>query len=160
MSRQSLGVLVCRRRLLQRADSPVVTWFPPRREVVACDLWTPRMGTSCRCRAWEPVVRDRSWRPCDQGLGPRKRRAQGFAHRSHLYRPRARRQPETPVPVQCWRRQGTRRAHHPVVNDARDSADPVGPSPLPLQMVKCWDLETNKVIRHYHGHLSGIYSME
>lgn len=26
-------------------------------------------------------------------------------------------------------------------------------------MVKCWDLETNKVIRHYHGHLSGVYSM-
>ncbi|KAG5220060.1 pre-mRNA-splicing factor prp [Salix suchowensis] len=22
-------------------------------------------------------------------------------------------------------------------------------------MVKCWDLEANKVIRHYHGHLSG-----
>jgi WD40 repeat protein len=27
------------------------------------------------------------------------------------------------------------------------------------QMVKCWDLETNKVIRHYHGHLSGVYSL-
>lgn len=26
-------------------------------------------------------------------------------------------------------------------------------------MVKCWDLETNKVIRHYHGHLSGVWSM-
>lgn len=26
-------------------------------------------------------------------------------------------------------------------------------------MVKCWDLEANKVIRHYHGHLSGIYSL-
>jgi pleiotropic regulator 1 len=26
-------------------------------------------------------------------------------------------------------------------------------------MVKCWDLETNKVIRQYHGHLSGIYSL-
>ena len=26
-------------------------------------------------------------------------------------------------------------------------------------MVKCWDLETNKVIRHYHGHLSGVYTM-
>ena len=25
-------------------------------------------------------------------------------------------------------------------------------------MVKCWDLEYNKVIRHYHGHLSGVYS--
>lgn len=29
-----------------------------------------------------------------------------------------------------------------------------------LQMVKCWDLETNKVIRHYHGHLSGVYSLD
>lgn len=28
------------------------------------------------------------------------------------------------------------------------------------QMVKCWDLEVNKVIRHYHGHLSGVYSLE
>lgn len=28
-----------------------------------------------------------------------------------------------------------------------------------MQMVKCWDLETNKVIRHYHGHLSGVYSL-
>jgi pleiotropic regulator 1 len=27
------------------------------------------------------------------------------------------------------------------------------------KMVKCWDLEQNKVIRHYHGHLSGIYSL-
>jgi pleiotropic regulator 1 len=27
------------------------------------------------------------------------------------------------------------------------------------QMVKCWDLEANKVIRHYHGHLSGVYSL-
>ena len=26
------------------------------------------------------------------------------------------------------------------------------------KLVKCWDLETNKVIRHYHGHLSGVYS--
>jgi pleiotropic regulator 1 len=25
------------------------------------------------------------------------------------------------------------------------------------KMVKCWDLETNQVVRHYHGHLSGIY---
>lgn len=24
-------------------------------------------------------------------------------------------------------------------------------------MVKCWDLESNKVIRGYHGHLSGVY---
>jgi len=28
-----------------------------------------------------------------------------------------------------------------------------------FQMVKCWDLEANKVIRHYHGHLSGVYSL-
>lgn len=27
------------------------------------------------------------------------------------------------------------------------------------KMVKCWDLETNKVIRHYHGHLSGVYAL-
>lgn len=27
-----------------------------------------------------------------------------------------------------------------------------------LQMVKCWDLEQNKVIRQYHGHLSGVYA--
>lgn len=26
-------------------------------------------------------------------------------------------------------------------------------------MIKCWDLEQNKVIRHYHGHLSGVYSL-
>eukprot|EP00605_Chrysophyceae_sp_TOSAG23-4_P001146 GSChrysophyteH1.ASY1.ANO1.1253.1 assembled CDS len=25
--------------------------------------------------------------------------------------------------------------------------------------VKCWDLETNTVIRNYHGHLSGVYSV-
>ena len=24
------------------------------------------------------------------------------------------------------------------------------------QMVKCWDLEVNRVVRHYHGHLSGV----
>ena len=27
------------------------------------------------------------------------------------------------------------------------------------KMVKCWDLETNKVVRHYHGHLSGVFCM-
>ena len=27
------------------------------------------------------------------------------------------------------------------------------------KMVKCWDLEYNKVIRHYHGHLSGVYCL-
>ena len=26
------------------------------------------------------------------------------------------------------------------------------------KMVKCWDLETNQVVRHYHGHLSGVSS--
>ncbi|KAL3929967.1 MAG: hypothetical protein SGBAC_011978 [Bacillariaceae sp.] len=26
-------------------------------------------------------------------------------------------------------------------------------------MVKCWDLETNQVIRHYHGHLSGVFCL-
>ena len=26
-------------------------------------------------------------------------------------------------------------------------------------MFKLWDLEQNKVIRHYHGHLSGVYSL-
>lgn len=26
-------------------------------------------------------------------------------------------------------------------------------------MIKCWDLECNKVIRHYHGHLSGVYCL-
>ncbi|KAJ2793205.1 pre-mRNA-splicing factor prp46, partial [Coemansia guatemalensis] len=25
--------------------------------------------------------------------------------------------------------------------------------------VKCWDLETNKVVRQYHGHLSGVYAL-
>ena len=24
----------------------------------------------------------------------------------------------------------------------------------------CWDLEYNKVIRHYHGHLSGVYCLQ
>jgi len=28
------------------------------------------------------------------------------------------------------------------------------------KMVKCWDLETNQVIRHYHGHLSGVFCMK
>jgi pleiotropic regulator 1 len=27
------------------------------------------------------------------------------------------------------------------------------------KQVKCWDLEVNKVVRHYHGHLSGVYSI-
>ena len=27
------------------------------------------------------------------------------------------------------------------------------------KMVKCWDLEQNKVVRHYHGHLSGVYAL-
>ena len=24
--------------------------------------------------------------------------------------------------------------------------------------VKCWDLEQNRVVRHYHGHLSAVYA--
>lgn len=27
-------------------------------------------------------------------------------------------------------------------------------------MVKCWDLETNQVVRHYHGHLSGVFELK
>ncbi|KAI8421938.1 hypothetical protein MSG28_009853, partial [Choristoneura fumiferana] len=27
------------------------------------------------------------------------------------------------------------------------------------RQVKCWDLEYNKVIRHYHGHLSAVYTL-
>ena len=27
------------------------------------------------------------------------------------------------------------------------------------RQVKCWDLEYNKVIRHYHGHLSAVYDL-
>lgn len=27
------------------------------------------------------------------------------------------------------------------------------------KLVKCWDLETNQVIRHYHGHLSGVFAL-
>lgn len=27
------------------------------------------------------------------------------------------------------------------------------------KQVKCWDLEANRVIRQYHGHLSGVYSL-
>ncbi|KAK9793732.1 hypothetical protein WJX73_004413 [Symbiochloris irregularis] len=27
-------------------------------------------------------------------------------------------------------------------------------------MVKCWDMEYNKVIRQYHGHLSGVYCLK
>lgn len=27
------------------------------------------------------------------------------------------------------------------------------------KQVKCWDLETNKVVRSYHGHLSGVYCL-
>ena len=25
--------------------------------------------------------------------------------------------------------------------------------------MKCWDLEYNKVVRHYHGHLSAVYDL-
>lgn len=28
------------------------------------------------------------------------------------------------------------------------------------KMVKCWDLEMNKVVRSYHGHLSGVYALK
>ena len=27
------------------------------------------------------------------------------------------------------------------------------------KMVKCWDLEHNKVIRNYHGHLSAVFTV-
>jgi len=33
-------------------------------------------------------------------------------------------------------------------------------SPVPnTGCVSGWDLEYNKVIRHYHGHLSGVYAL-
>ena len=25
--------------------------------------------------------------------------------------------------------------------------------------MKCWDLEQNKVVRQYHGHLSGVFAL-
>lgn len=28
------------------------------------------------------------------------------------------------------------------------------------KQVKCWDLETNQVVRHYHGHLSGVFCLK
>ncbi|CCO30653.1 Pre-mRNA-splicing factor prp46 AltName: Full=Pre-mRNA-processing protein 46 [Rhizoctonia solani AG-1 IB] len=28
------------------------------------------------------------------------------------------------------------------------------------KVVKCWGLETNKAIRHYHGHLPGVYALD
>ncbi|KAI3673587.1 hypothetical protein L6452_39710 [Arctium lappa] len=28
------------------------------------------------------------------------------------------------------------------------------------KQLKCWDLEQNKVIRSYHGHLSDVYCLE
>ena len=28
-----------------------------------------------------------------------------------------------------------------------------------LIQVKCWDLEQNKVVRHYHGHLSAVQDL-
>jgi len=28
------------------------------------------------------------------------------------------------------------------------------------KMVRCWDLEQNKTVRHYHGHLSACYAMD
>ena len=27
------------------------------------------------------------------------------------------------------------------------------------KQIKCWDLEQNKVVRHYHGHLSAVYAL-
>ena len=29
-----------------------------------------------------------------------------------------------------------------------------------VYLVKCWDLEYNRVIRHYHGHLSSVYGLD
>ena len=77
--------------------------LPSHREAVACDLWSPRMGPSCGCRAREPVVRDGSWGSSHQGVGPRERRAQGLPHRTHLNRARTRCQPAAPILVQCRR---------------------------------------------------------
>ena len=53
----------------------------------------------------------------------------------------------------CFRRAKTKYVH-PLPNVRRCAY-----VRLALQMVKCWDLEVNKVIRHYHGHLSGVYSL-
>ena len=30
----------------------------------------------------------------------------------------------------------------------------------PQPQVRCWDLNTNKIIRTYHGHLSAVYSLK
>ena len=39
--------------------------------------------------------------------------------------------------------------HHPYLFSAGED-----------KLVKCWDLETNQVIRHYHGHLSGVLCLD
>ena len=33
-------------------------------------------------------------------------------------------------------------------------------SPILSNVIQCWDLETNQVIRHYHGHLSGVFALK
>lgn len=119
------------------------------------------------------MVCNGSWRPRDKGgpahdllcqgfvltlsiytdLGLGFRRTEALSYGSHFSCPRARSLIQASVFVQLWRGQG------------ECIISRLGPSHndfellTPGQMVKCWDLEANKVIRHYHGHLSGVYSL-
>jgi WD40 repeat protein len=90
------------------------------------------------------VVCDGSGRSGGEDLGSSVWRAKIVSHRTHLDHSRVGRVGPPPISVFVCGRQGQ-------LYEASGGSS--------LQMVKCWDLEVNKVIRHYHGHFSGVYSL-
>ena len=88
----------------------------------------------------------------DVGVGPgqvlrgRRGRTQAHAHRTHQRDPRTGGVSSSPLHV-LRRRGQDGQVYGPNGNSSRNHS------------ALGWDLEYNKVIRHYHGHLSGVYCL-
>ena len=106
-------------------------------------------GALLRNRAWKRVVRHRSGGQGDQDLGLGQRQAQGLPHWPRLRCQRSRRLQQAAISV--FLRGGS--------TGVGNSCHPYSALTHSSRQVKCWDLEYNKVIRHYHGHLSAVYDL-
>lgn len=144
-------------------------------ETHARHLGPPGLGSGVRGRTGQPVVRDRRRRPGHQGeprppsfetitslihVASRVRRSGTWHQESSRSRSPVTSRPSAASPSLLVRRISSRaqrtRSDEITFSASCDRTLILFP---PAQMVKCWDLETNKVIRHYHGHLSGVYSL-
>lgn len=110
-------------------------------EAHARDQWSPWVGALCLRRSRQLVLRHGVGGSYDQVLGPSNWYVEDDVYRYiHMV-------------YNCKGHISTVRGvvvshRHPYLFSCGED-----------KTVKCWDLEQNKIIRDYHGHLSGVYCM-